>query len=84
MDPDVPSQERTQSVIEQPSCVSEKSRVRGVVNTPSESRNHHCQRKKYSLDVSMKDFIKRILQWEQESIRIERCSKTKPEMSQGR
>lgn len=32
----------------------------------------------------MKDFIKRILLWEQESIRIERCSKTKPEMSQGR
>lgn len=32
----------------------------------------------------MKGFIKRILQWEQESIIIERCSKSKPEMSQGR
>lgn len=34
------------------------SRVPGVVNTPSESLHHYCQRRKSNLDVNMKGFIK--------------------------
>lgn len=79
VDPDFPARKGPSTCEDGIDPWVKKARSWGRVTASSLSKKKKC-----NLNISMKDFFKGLLQQEEESRIIGRCSKTKSEMSQGR